>query len=225
MPSLEVLVVEDDAASLELLQIALESTGTEVTALGDPQQAALRITQQKFDGIFLDLRMPGLNGCDLTAMIRGSRWNRDTPVIIVSGAEREEMQRAFSLGATFYLQKPFDFRKVVKLFRTTQGAMTRHSLRFLRAPLRTDVYCAMATKTMRCMSANVSVGGMLLEAENRLAALDRVVLEFRLPNARQGTRTEGIVARVDEYGRAGLYFVGMTVDDGILIRDLVARAG
>jgi len=67
MLSLKLLVVEDDAASLELMTEVLGSLEAEVRPISDSQKAAVLINQEKFDGIFLDLEMPNLNGFALAS--------------------------------------------------------------------------------------------------------------------------------------------------------------
>jgi CheY-like chemotaxis protein len=107
MIELKLLVVEDDLASLELMTEVFRSLKANVRPVSDSEEAARRVNQEKFDGIFLDLEMPKLNGLDLARGIRKSLWNKSTPIIIVTGQDdRETMREAFAVGATFFLQKP-----------------------------------------------------------------------------------------------------------------------
>ena len=81
MTSLKLLVVEDDAASLELMTEVFTSLKAEVRPVSDSEKAAGMVNQEKFDGIFLDLEMPKLSGFDLARVIRESSWNKSTPII------------------------------------------------------------------------------------------------------------------------------------------------
>lgn len=123
--SLRLLIVEDDAATLELMKEILISQGAEVAALSDSIQAATRVDQECFAGIFVDLQMPGLDGFELTHRIRRSRWNRSTPIVVVTGcSDKKTMERAFLAGATFYIEKPVDRRTLTQLFKSVRGAMS-----------------------------------------------------------------------------------------------------
>jgi PleD family two-component response regulator len=103
MATLKLLVVEDDIASLELMAEVFTSLDAEVRPLSDSQKAANVINQEKFDGIFLGLEMPNVHGFDLARRIRNSSWNKNTPIVIVTGRDdRETMKEAFALGATFF---------------------------------------------------------------------------------------------------------------------------
>ena len=91
------LLVEDDLASLELMTEVFASLKAQVRPMADSQKAAVVINQEKFDGIFLDLEMPRLNGLALAQKIRESSWNKLTPIVIVTGREeRDTMQQAFA---------------------------------------------------------------------------------------------------------------------------------
>src|SRR5512147_3266706 len=119
MNSLRLLVVEDDATSLELMTEVFRSLKADVRPVDDSLKAAVYVEQERFDGIFLDLEMPKLHGFELARKIRKSSWNPTTPIIIVTGRdERDTMQQSFALGATYYLQKPIDRQKLNKLFLT-----------------------------------------------------------------------------------------------------------
>jgi CheY-like chemotaxis protein len=119
MASLKLLIVEDDIASLELMDEVFTSLKAKVRPVSDSREAAGLVEKEKFDGIFLDLEMPNLNGFDLARLIRMSSWNKSTPIIIVTGRdERQTMQEAFAIGGTFFLQKPVDRQKLNILFRS-----------------------------------------------------------------------------------------------------------
>ncbi len=142
MTPLNLLVVEDDPASLELMTEVFTSLKANVRGVSDSQHAAGLVNQERFDGIFLDLEMPNLHGFDLARVIRKSSWNKSTPIVIVTGRdERETMQQAFTIGATFFLQKPVDRQKLSILFRTVQGGMLENRRRHMRAPIQTEVTC------------------------------------------------------------------------------------
>src|ERR1022692_3690988 len=133
MIPLKLLVVEDDLASLELMAEVFTSLKAEVRPVSDSEKAVCIVNQEKFDGIFLDLEMPRLHGFDLARGIRKSSWNKSTPIIIVTAQdEKDTMQDAFAVGATFFLQKPLDRRKLSQLFRTVRGGMLENRRRYTR---------------------------------------------------------------------------------------------
>lgn len=181
--ALRLLIVEDDAASLELMQEVFISLNAEVRAVGDSSQAADLVDRERFDGIFLDLEMPYMNGFDLARWIRSSSRNRSTPIITVTGRDdRQTMQQVFASGATFYLQKPVDRRKLTNLYRTVRGSLYECRRRAVRVPLQTDVACTASAQQLKGKSWNLSQGGIQVKVDG-LKVGQNVRLSFRLPSS------------------------------------------
>ena len=222
MTPLKLLVVEDDLASLELMAEVFMSLKAEVRPVSDSEKAVGMVNQEKFDGIFLDLEMPNLNGFDLARLIRKSSWNKSTPIVIVTGREeRDTMQQTFSLGATFFLQKPVDRQKLSVLFRTVSGGMLENRRRYTRVPLQTEVICTVGSRTIRGITWNLSQGGMQLEASD-LQSKDRVRLSFRFPVSGVSIDVVGTVAWVGEK-RQGIQFTTLSAEAQQSIRKYIAE--
>jgi CheY-like chemotaxis protein len=222
MTPLKILVVEDDPASLELMAEVFTSLKANVRAVSDSQHAAGLVNQERFDGIFLDLEMPHLHGFDLARMIRKSSWNKSTPIMIVTGRdERETMQQAFTLGATFFLQKPVDRQKLSILFRTVQGGMLENRRRHMRAPIRTDVTCTVGSRTIRGETWNLSQGGLQVEATG-LQPKDKVRVLFQLPVSGVRIEATGTVIWTKE-NRQGIQFSEMSPQNEESIRKFIAE--
>jgi CheY-like chemotaxis protein len=181
MPALRLLIVEDDLASLELMEEVFVSLKADVRGVSESGKAAELVNRERFDGIFLDLEMPSMNGFDLARWIRNSSWNRSTPIIIVTGRDdRQTMKQVFASGATFYLQKPVDRQKLSTLFRTVRGSMYENRRRFVRVPLHTDVLCSTNSRQLQGMTWNLSQGGVQVDV-GQLKIGEVVRVSFRLP--------------------------------------------
>jgi CheY-like chemotaxis protein len=222
MLSLKLLVVEDDLASLELMTEVLRSLEAEVRPLSDSQAAAVLVNQEKFDGIFLDLEMPNLNGFALAQEVRTSSWNRLTPIVIVTGRdERETMHQAFATGATFFLQKPIDKRKLAILFRAVRGTMVENRRRYARVPLQTEVTCRVGSKIGQGRTWNLSQGGIQVEA-GHLSPGDKVRVSFRLPSSGVVIDAQGTVKWGNET-RQGIEFGKLTNEAREAIRQFISQ--
>jgi len=221
MAPLKLLVVEDDIAGLELMTEVFVSLRAEVRPVSDSEKAAQLVNAEKFDGIFLDLEMPHLHGFDLAKQIRKSSWNKSTPIVIVTGRDdRKTMEKAFALGATFFLQKPVDRQKLSNLFRTIRGGLLENRRRYTRVPLRTEVSCEVGSRSERGMSWNLSQGGIQVEAGN-LRSGDEVRLSFRLPVSDVVVEAVGVVVWAGDT-RQGIQFTNVTARNQQSIRDFVA---
>ena len=212
MTALKLLVVEDDAASLELMSEVFTSLKAEVRAVSDSEKAVGIINQERFDGIFLDLEMPNLSGFELARLVRKSPSNKSTPIIIVTGRdERQTMQQVFALGATFFLQKPVDRQKLSSLFRTVSGGMLENRRRHIRVPLQTEVVCMVGSRTVRGVTWNISQGGIQVEAGG-LRPGAAVRLSFRLPVSGITINADGTVVWADDR-RQGIQFTKVSTQN------------
>ncbi|MFI5421065.1 MAG: response regulator [Nitrososphaerales archaeon] len=222
MASLKLLVVEDNIANLELMTEIFTSLEAQVRAVSESEKAAFLVTQEKFDGIFLDLEMPHLSGFELAQLIRESSWNKATPIVIVTGRdERDTMKKAFSTGATFYLQKPIDRQKLGTLFRTVRGSFLENRRRSARVPLLTAVNCSAGEKTLQGRTWNLSQGGMQVEV-NGLKAGERVRVSFHLPSSR--TNIEAFATVVwGTQDRQGMRFTQLTSQNQEYLREFISQ--
>jgi CheY-like chemotaxis protein len=223
MASLKLLIVEDDLASLELMAEVFTSLEAEVRPVSDSQKAASLVNQERFDGIFLDLEMPNLHGFELARRIRESSWNKSTPIIIVTGRdERDTMRRAFSIGATFFLQKPVDRQKLSILFRTVRGGMLENRRRYARAPVQTEVICTVGSRALRGVTWNLSQGGMQVEVDD-LHPKDTLRVSFQLPVSGLKLEAVGTVVWAKE-NRQGIQFTNVSPQNEQSIRQFIAEA-
>ncbi len=105
-----ILVVDDEAISRRAVTHALEKAKLKSVSMEDPQLAFNLLAQNKFDLIFLDVDMPGLNGFELCAKLRGLPAHKKTPVVFVTGLNDFE-SRANSMvsGGNDLIAKPFLF--------------------------------------------------------------------------------------------------------------------
>ena len=223
MSSLKLLVVEDDALSLELMGEVFVSLKAQVVPIDDGQQAATLINQEKFDGIFLDLEMPKMHGFELARRIRESSWNRTTPIVIVTGHdERTTMQQGFAVGATFFLQKPVDRQKLSRLFRAVRGSLLENRRRTARVPLRTEVTCISDSATIKGMSWNLSQGGIQIDTASNLKVGNIVRISFRLPISGEQIDGMGVVAWVSE-NRQGIQFTRISPQNTDALKAFIAE--
>ena len=121
-----VLVVDDDAATRELLARFLERDGYRVAVAADGREGLEMARSLAPRVILLDVTMPQMDGWAVLRAIRGDAASHDTPVVMVTVLD--EQTRAYALGATDYLQKPVDWNElhtVMDRFRPQAGAAER----------------------------------------------------------------------------------------------------
>ncbi len=111
--ALSVLAVDDERTQLKDLARLLGSSPLvgEVQCAGGGQAALVKLSAQRFDAIFLDVRMPGLDGVELGRVLR--RFASPPQLVFVSAHERGAVD-AFELRALDYLLKPVSRRRLAE---------------------------------------------------------------------------------------------------------------
>ncbi len=116
MTSQTVLVVDDEAGLLDVLERYLRDEGFGVVRAGDGPSAMDAWEQHRPDLVILDINLPGFPG---TEVLRRIRLVQDVPIIMLS-ARTDEVDRVvgLELGADDYVGKPFSPREVVARVKT-----------------------------------------------------------------------------------------------------------
>ncbi|MQA63931.1 MAG: response regulator [Actinophytocola sp.] len=124
---MRVLAVDDVPAALEdICQLLREAPEVaEVSSAGDPLGALKMIQSERFDAVFLDISMPGLDGLELASLLAKLS---EPPVIVFVTAYDGHAVTAYGIGAVDYLLKPVRaerlsaaLAKVMKMLPSTKG--------------------------------------------------------------------------------------------------------
>ena len=103
--NLSVLVVDDDPMVRDLMCQWLRNAGCDVDLASDGHQVLDMVKASRYDIVFLDLMMPGMNGVDALREIKG--YSEDINVVIVTSYfDGSMMQQALDLGPTTMIKKP-----------------------------------------------------------------------------------------------------------------------
>ena len=101
-----VLFIEDDPAVAEMYKLKLELDGYTVTVAKDGEEGLQIANDSPPDIIFLDTRLPKMDGFAVLERLRSTERTSEIPVIILSNyGERELVDRGLKLGALEYLIK------------------------------------------------------------------------------------------------------------------------
>lgn len=118
---IQILIVDDEKAICDLVQINLTAAGYACRAVQDGLQAIEVIEREKFDLILLDIMLPGADGYDVMEYIRPLK----IPVIFITAKhEVKDRVKGLRLGAEDYLVKPFD---VVELVARVEVVLRRYN--------------------------------------------------------------------------------------------------
>ena len=103
---IDVLLIEDDPAALEMYKLKLEMDGYRVTTAGDGEEGVNKALDLRPDIIFLDVRLPRKDGFEVLNELRNKAETKDIPVVFLSNyGEKELVERGMTLGALEFLIK------------------------------------------------------------------------------------------------------------------------
>jgi DNA-binding NtrC family response regulator len=118
-----ILIVDDERAILDTVQVLLRGEGFDVVTEQNPHQALAQLAEVAPDVVLTDIRMPAMNGLDVLAGIRAH--DIEIPVILMTAqASLQTAVQAVNEGAFYYLQKPFSNADLVALCRRAAESRT-----------------------------------------------------------------------------------------------------
>ncbi|MFC8721641.1 two-component system response regulator, partial [Kitasatospora sp. NPDC057198] len=110
-PAPKILLVDDRPENLVVLEALLGPHGHHlVSATSGPEALRALMEPDGYAAILLDVQMPGMDGYETAARIRGRARTRDIPIVFVTaiGSDSDHAARAYAAGAADFLPKPVD---------------------------------------------------------------------------------------------------------------------
>lgn len=208
------LIVDDEQGVCELIGKVLNSAGMEALTLTRSSEAPGILDEGKFDMVFLDLHMASPDGIDLARRMRNSRSNRMTPIVLISDDQRPSaLSVGFAAGASFFLYKPIDKDRLLKLIRATQGAMEHERRRTRRVPIQSRVRLTMGDEELIGETVDVSMSGVLVRAAHVVPVGSSLRMSLQLSRRMRPILASGSVVRILGGNQMGIQLHQLTVPD------------
>ncbi|MFI0785370.1 two-component system response regulator [Streptomyces lydicus] len=105
-----ILIVDDMEENLVALEAVLGSLSRRVVRARSGEEALKAMLREEFAVVLIDVLMPGMNGFETAANIKGLDQTKDVPIILLTGASVDPnyAYRGYTVGAADFLIKPFD---------------------------------------------------------------------------------------------------------------------
>ena len=221
MPA-RILVVDDDPLTGELICEILRSAGMDASFLTSSAEAAGLLRREKYHAVFLDMRMPAPDGAELARQVRASRVNASAVIVMITGEQdRTVMGRAFEAGVEFFLFKPVERNKLLRLIRATEGPIERERRRSTRVELRCRVSMEADKDRLEGMTVDLSLGGMLVQSKRLLAPDTRVIVSLELEAGRASLRSDARIIRTVGTERMGIQFENLGANESIRLQEFL----
>jgi DNA-binding response OmpR family regulator len=216
------LVVDDEQATCELIQKVLYAAGVDALTLTRSGEAAGFLEEGKFDMVFFDLHMGSPDGIELSREMRKAGSNRKTPIILLSDDLRPSaMSQGFAAGASFFLYKPVDKERLLKLIRATQGRMDHERRQTRRVPLQSKVKLRFGFEELLCETVDVSLNGILVTAPRMLPAGSPVQVSMELSQKMKPIMGAGSVVRILGGNQMGIHLDRLPVGESERLQEFL----
>jgi signal transduction histidine kinase/CheY-like chemotaxis protein len=121
-----VLVIEDDWGNQRVIDAMLRKLGLEVTIASNGAEGITQATKQDWALIFMDMRMPDIDGPEAARRIRAQTKQERLPIIVfTANARKEDREECFRAGMNDFLTKPVNFEELLACLRRWLGAWER----------------------------------------------------------------------------------------------------
>jgi len=217
-----ILVVDDDSLTGELISEILRSAGMDATFLTSSSEAAGRLKQEKYHAVFIDMRMPPPDGVELARQIRASHVNASTVIVMITGEEeRTLMKRAFEAGVEFFLFKPVERNKLLRLIRVAEGSIERERRRFTRVRLRCLVSLEFANDRLQATTVDLSLGGVLVQSRRVFLSGTPVALRLELEAGKPPLLSDARVVRTVGADSMGVQFENLAATESTRLQEFL----
>jgi two-component system cell cycle response regulator DivK len=109
-----VLIVEDNPTNMTLVVFLLQSAGYTVLSAQDAEAGLTLAREELPDLILMDIQLPGMDGLEATAMLKGDEATRAIPVIALTAlAMRGDEERIRAAGCDGYIAKPMQYQELL----------------------------------------------------------------------------------------------------------------
>lgn len=106
----KVLIVDDDAALLDVAARHLKSQGLQVIMTTDPEKVVALAKLEQPQLILSDIAMPGMDGLSLLKALKADPQTQNIPhILLTSSRDPQDIQEGLNFGAEAYLTKPLDW--------------------------------------------------------------------------------------------------------------------
>jgi CheY-like chemotaxis protein len=214
--------VDDEPMLCELIQEVLNSGEFEAQATSSSVLASTLLREQKFDAVFLDVRMPAPDGIELARQIRASGRNQNTPIVLITGEEdRTVLVRAFQAGANFLLFKPIDRQRLLRLIRVTEGMIQREKRQYQRVKVGCKVSLQSGQERSSGKTIDLSLNGAMVQADSVFSVGSIIQIELELMRGKPVLRAAARVVRVVGNNCMGLHIEKMPLAESAKLQEFL----
>lgn len=211
-------VLSSESPSADDLDI-IKRDGLEPVFVSSAEDALTVLQRQEIDIVVAELSLPGMPGDHLCKQIRQNGMN--VHVILACSDRKSDLKLCGLSGADAHASIPIDYSALSRRISAMLRIPTRRATRVL---VKVKMDSTLRQDTFYSVSQNISITGMMLEAEKVLARDDRITCSFFLPDSERLVLTCRVVRIEKGQGKNqnyGVEFVNMSPESKSLIEKFI----
>lgn len=116
----KILIVDDEADMLSLLETRLAAAGYSIITARDGKEGLRMAREERPDLAILDIMMPGLGGGEVAEIMKSDPGTKDIPVLFLTClyTKEEESSQGHDIKGNFFIAKPFDQDELLSEIKT-----------------------------------------------------------------------------------------------------------
>ena len=215
------LLVNAESQTKKIFDEAARLIGAELTAHEAVEQAARSVGDDRFEAIFVDPSSARFSRQGFTSLVRNSRFNSATPIVLISpfhrgGGYGEEMAAGVSNMA-----RPSKSGDLLPFLEALKQKLMADRRKDRRLAFRTSVNCIQGPRRLKATSVNVSVTGILVEMSWAPDPGVPIALEFQLATGEPAFRGGARMVRREDEGRLVFAFQNLNFSQRERLRRFV----
>ncbi len=120
--SKQILIVDDEAYILNILDFSLGSEGFRVITAANGEEALTKAINIRPDLVILDVMMPKIDGFEVCRALKAKKETKSIPVILLTAKDRDaDRKKGTEAGADAYMTKPFSPHRLIETVQELVG--------------------------------------------------------------------------------------------------------
>jgi CheY-like chemotaxis protein len=215
------LLVSADPVVTQQFSLALRELSVSPDICREAEGAVRLLNRRKFDAVIVDLQLGNQCGLILDE-VHQSLSNRTAVTFAISGND-VDTSATFSRRTGFVFRRPFSPQSIRNVLKPAYGLILRERRRYFRCPISSPVTIVRRSMPeVRCLSVNISEGGMAVSTSVPFNAGEAVQVQFTIPDYKFPFVAESTICWL-KTGHFGLSFVSLSPERKSELQEWLSR--
>lgn len=214
-------MVTQEAKTTRAFTEAARLVSAELTTLATPEQAARSAGNERFEVIFVDPDMAHFSRQGFTRLVRTSRLNSESPIVLLSGGRVGTLAEDAATAGVTTLATPLRSVEILPYLQDLACKLLADRRKNRRLAFRTGVVCVQGLTRFNATSINISATGIQMEMNRAPKSGEEMGLRFQLELRNPIFFGRGRVVRIENSNRVSLCFTVLQGNEQVRLRRFI----